>query len=79
MAALTLKDLPPELHEKLKASAEGKRMSLSAYAISILEEHENERDRRRRMRENRDRLEKFVASMPELPDPTPFIREDRDR
>lgn len=79
MAALTLKDLPPELHEKLKASAEGKRMSLSAYAISILVEHEDERDRRRRMRENRDRLEAFVKSLPEVPDPTPLIREDRER
>ena len=79
MAALTLKDVPAELHEKLKASAEGKRMSLNAYAISVLDEHESERDRRRRMRENLQRLDDFVGSLPEVPDPTPLIREDRER
>jgi hypothetical protein len=41
---------------------------------SILEAHEEERDR---MRRNRGRLEVFLAAMPELPDPNPFIREDR--
>lgn len=79
MAALTLKDIPPELHQKLRASAEDNRMSLNAYAISVLEQHEGERDRRRRMRDNADRLEAFVRSLPALPDPTPLIREDRER
>lgn len=79
MAALTLKEIPAELHEKLKASAENRRMSLNAYAISVLDEHETERDRRRRMRQNSQRLEDFVKSLPEVPDPTPLIREDRER
>ena len=79
MAALTIKGLPPELHDKLKSSAQDKCMSLNNYAISVLTEHENDRDRRRRMRENRDRLEAFVKSLPEVPDPTPLIREDRER
>jgi len=79
MPALTLKDLPSELHQKLKAGAEERRMSLNAYAIAVLEDHESERDRRRRMRENRDRLERFVASMPEVPAPEELIREDRER
>lgn len=79
MAALTLKDIPPELHKKLKMSAEDRRMSLSAYALLVLDEHETERDRRRRMRDNAERLEAFVKSLPEVPDPTPLIREDRDR
>lgn len=79
MAALTLKDIPRTLHEKLKASAEDKRMSLNAYAISVLDQHESERDRRRRMRENLGRLDEFVKSLPKVPDPTPLIREDRER
>ena len=79
MAALTLKDIPIELHEKLKASAEDRRMSLNAYTILVLEQHENERDRRRRMRQNYQRLEDFVKSLPEVSDPTPLIREDRER
>ena len=79
MPALTLKDIPPELHESMKVSAEEKRQSLTAYAISVLEDREADQIRRRRMRENRDRLETFVASMPKLPAPEELIQEDQER
>jgi antitoxin FitA len=37
MASLTIKDLPPRLHQKLKANAKVHRRSLNSEVISILE------------------------------------------
>jgi hypothetical protein len=79
VASLTIKNLPDDLHRKLKEGAEASRRSLNGYIVGVLEEHEQERDRRRRLREHRLALEAFVATLPEVPDPTPLIREDRDR
>jgi len=38
MASITVKDLPPELHEKLKLSAKQRRRSLNAEIIARLEQ-----------------------------------------
>ncbi len=38
MAGLLLKDIPPTLHERLRARAAAHRRSLSAEALTILEE-----------------------------------------
>jgi plasmid stability protein len=38
MASITLKDLPPDLHEKLKLSAKQRRRSLNAEVIARLEQ-----------------------------------------
>lgn len=43
MAGLLIKDLPGELHEKLKARAAANRRSLSSEAITILEKALHER------------------------------------
>ena len=37
MASVTIRDLPPELHKRLKESAERNRRSLNAEIISMLE------------------------------------------
>jgi plasmid stability protein len=39
MASLTLKDIPPDLLERLRARAREQRRSLSAEALTILERH----------------------------------------
>jgi uncharacterized protein (DUF1778 family) len=79
MAALTLKDLPERVHEILRKAAAEDRRSLNSFIISLLEEAAEDIDRRRRNFETREELRSFVASLPEVPDPTPLIREDRER
>jgi plasmid stability protein len=37
MASMTIRDLPPELHKRLKESAERNRRSLNAEILSLLE------------------------------------------
>jgi uncharacterized protein (DUF1778 family) len=76
---LTLKDVPERVHEILRKAAAQDRRSLNAFVISLLEEAAEDIDRRRRNYESRAELRAFVASLPEVPDPTPLIREDRER
>lgn len=78
MPSLTLKDLPPRVHEILRQAAADDRRSLNAFLISLLEDAADDIERRRRNYESRAELEAFVASLPEVSDPTPLIREDRD-
>jgi uncharacterized protein (DUF1778 family) len=79
MAALTLKDLPSRVHETLRKAAAEERRSLNSFVISLLEEAAEDIDRRRRNFDTREELRAFVDSLPEVPDPTPLIREDRER
>jgi uncharacterized protein (DUF1778 family) len=79
VASLTLKDVPERVHEILRKAAAQDRRSLNAFVISLLEEAAEDIDRRRRNYESRAELRAFVASLPEVPDPTPLIREDRER
>ena len=79
MPSITLKDLPDRVHKILRQAAADDRKSLNAFVISLLEDAADDIDRRRRNLENWAELEAFVASLPEVPDPTPLIREDRER
>jgi uncharacterized protein (DUF1778 family) len=79
MPSLTLKDVPERVHQILREAAAQDRRSLNAFMISLLEEAAEDIDRRRRNYESRAELKAFVESLPEVPDPTPLIREDRER
>ena len=79
MPSITLKDLPDRVHKILRQAAADDRKSLNAFVISVLEEAADDIERRRRNYENWAELEAFVASLPEVSDPTPLIREDRER
>ena len=65
--------------QDLRQAAADDRKSLNALVISVLEEAADDIERRRRNYENWAELEAFVASLPEVSDPTPLIREDRER
>jgi hypothetical protein len=79
VANLTIKDVPPSLHDGLRRSARAQGKSLNAYILSVLEDSVAERARRRRMRETRAEFERFLATLPRMSDSTQLIREDRDR
>lgn len=79
MPSLTLKDLPDRVHKILRQAATDEHRSLNGFLISLLEDAADDIERRRRNYESRAELEAFVASLPELPDPTALIREDRER
>jgi hypothetical protein len=53
--------------------------SLNGYIVSLLKASVEERNRRKLMREGRGEFLSFLASLPEMDDSTPLIREDRDR
>ena len=78
MANLTIKDVPPPVHDDLRQLARAQGKSLNAYILSVLEDDVEERARRRRMRETRGEFERFLATLPPMSDSTELIREDRD-
>ncbi len=79
MANLTIKNIPPSVHDGLRQLARARGKSLNAYILSALEENVAERARRRRMRETREEFERFLATLPRMSDSIDLIREDRDR
>ena len=79
MANLTIKDVPPPVHDDLRQLARAQGKSLNAYILSVLEDDVAERARRRRMRETRAEFERFLATLPRMSDSTQLIREDRHR
>lgn len=79
MANLTIKDVPPSVHDDLRQLARAQGKSLNAYILSVLEDDVAERTRRRRMRETREQFERFLVTLPRMSDSTQLIREDRDR
>jgi hypothetical protein len=79
VANLTIKDVPPSVHDDLRQLARTQGKSLNAYILSVLEDDVAERARRRRMREAREEFERFLATLPRMSDSAELIREDRDR
>jgi hypothetical protein len=76
---VTVKNIPDEAYRELKQTAAERGRSLNAHILVLIDTEVTESLRRRRMREQRKELDEFVASLPELPDSVPLIREDRDR
>lgn len=79
MRNVTVKQIPEELHEKLKKAALEEGKSLNAYVLSLLKQSVDERRRRAIMRERRDEFRKFMATLPPLSDSAELIRDDRNR
>jgi plasmid stability protein len=79
MANLTIKKLPDSVYRQLKKYARMQGRSLNAQVIHILQSDLSEREQFEKMRQSKERLERFVASLPPMDDSTPLIREDRDR
>ena len=79
MANLTVKNLPDDLHKRLKAAARSEGRSLNAFIIQTLELTAEEHARRQRMRRGWSEYLKFRATLPDVGDSTELIREDRDR
>jgi plasmid stability protein len=79
MANLTIKKLPDPVYRQLKKYARMEGRSLNAQVIHILQSDLSEREKFAKMRQSNERLERFVASLPQMDDSTPLIREDRDR
>jgi len=67
MASLTLKNVPPELYDRLRQTAQKNRRSLNSEAIVQLEKsllptlHHDEEELMRRIRERRSRLNLWVT------------------
>jgi len=74
---LTIKNIPDKVYRTLKKEAAEKGRSLNAQAILALTWNAEEAERRRKMRDSRPELERFVASLPNLPSRVPLIRADR--
>jgi plasmid stability protein len=74
---LTIKNVPDKVYKTLKKEAAQRGRSLNAEVILALSASTEEVERRRRMRASRADLERFVASLPPMPDSVPLIRADR--
>jgi plasmid stability protein len=80
MPNVNVRDLPENVYSALKkeaAQAEGR--SLNGYIVALLKASTDERERRKLMRQNRAEFRAFLASLPNMGDSTPLIREDRER
>lgn len=76
---LTIKNIPEGVYKSLKKEAARLGTSLNAKAIEALANSAQEVERRAKMRATRADLERFVASLPPMPDSVPLIRADRKR
>ncbi len=74
---VTVKNIPDRVGRKLKDLAANHGRSLNAEIIQILQAATGESERRQKMRVSRAELERFVASLPPMPDSAPLIRADR--
>ncbi len=79
MATLTIKNLPDDLHRSLTHAAKDTGRSLTAYSLYLLRQGAEEHERLKRKQERRRLLDQVIAELPEVPDMTPLIREDRAR
>jgi hypothetical protein len=76
---LTVKNIPDLVYRAIKREAKRNRRSLNAQILEALETEATEADRRLQLSKLRKELDRFTASLPPLPDSTPFIRRDRER
>jgi hypothetical protein len=65
--------------EVMKREAKRNRRSLNAQMIHAIEKETAEAERRQRIGGLLEKVERFRASLPPLPDSAPFIRRERDR
>ncbi len=82
MPTLYLRDVPDGVYEQLKALAREERRSLSAQAITLLEEALVERAFRRRGLDALKEMEEHSKDYPRQPDDVDsvfLLREDRER
>jgi plasmid stability protein len=80
MATLHIRNVPTELYERLKESAEAKRRSLSAQVVVLLNEAlASPKPSQAELLERLRRLRSSVALPPNVPDSTVLLREDRER
>lgn len=76
---MTIKNIPESIYKSLKKEASRTGTSLNAKVIEALANNTEELERRAKMRATRGDLERFVASLPPMPDSVPLIRADRKR
>lgn len=76
---LTIKNVPEGVYKSLKREAARLGKSLNAQAIEALVARAEEIERRDKMRRSWSDLERFVASLPPMPDSVPLIRAERQR
>jgi plasmid stability protein len=74
---LTIKNIPEPVYKSLKQQAARQGRSLNSLAIQALTLNAQESERRKQMRATRADLEKFVASLPPMPDSVPLLRAER--
>jgi plasmid stability protein len=80
MATLHIRNVPDELYERLKESAETKRRSLSAQVVVLLNEAmASPKPSQAELLERLRRLRSSVVLPPNVPDSTVLLREDRER
>jgi len=76
---ITVKNVPSSVYRVIKREASRKRRSLNSEIIRALESEAADAERRRHLRKLGLELERFAASLPQLDDSAPLIREDRKR
>lgn len=76
---LTVKNVPEDVYKTLKEEAVRHNRSLNSQVLAALSQSIEEVARKKRMQKSWKELERFVASLPPIPDSTPLIRADRRR
>ena len=80
MATLHIRNVPDDLYERLRESAESKRRSLSAEVVVLLDEAlVSSRPSQRELLASLRQLRSSIVLAPDAPDSTVLLREDRDR
>jgi plasmid stability protein len=77
MAAFHVRDIPPELLERLRARAAAEGRSMNAEILTILERELSRRTPEEVMQSIRERRDRIALS-PKAPRPEDLIREGRD-
>jgi hypothetical protein len=76
---VTLKNVPEPVYEVMKREAKRNGRSLNAELIRALEDKVAEAKRRQRIGGLLEKVKRFRASLPPMPDSAPIIRRERDR
>lgn len=76
---VTVKNIPDPVYNVIKREARKQGRSVNSQIIRALEAEATESERRRKLKGITAELEKFAASLPEMPDSLPLIRADRRR
>ena len=76
---VTLKNVPEPVYEVMKREAKRNRRSLNAELIRALEEKVADADRRSKLKHLIEKVDRFAASLPPMPDSAPLIRRERER